>query len=278
MPRLGSLLANLYRSALRPLGRLGRDIVGLVPALIAGAGVFLIVAGLFYYLQPSTAGATVSPTPSPISLSLASFPAGLSMAPSTSGSGGSTAVATRIRIRSIVPPIDLPIAAPPPHEEFVLCNVAEYMTVDPNPPMAFPGQPRATFLYAHARATMFLPLLDAVRTATIASLMGLWVEVYTSDNLVHVYQITEVLPHVSDSSMIDRASAAKHDELWLQTSEGLFGTPNRLYVVAEPIGVLAASSADAHPQANGMVCPGNSTPICKQANGGGCRLATPPAR
>src|SRR5674476_212942 len=97
MRRLRSLMANLYRSALRPLGRVGRDIVGLVPALIAGAGVFLIVAGLFYYLQPSTAGATESPTPSPPTLSLASFPAGLSMAPSASGSGGPTAVATRIR-------------------------------------------------------------------------------------------------------------------------------------------------------------------------------------
>jgi hypothetical protein len=272
MRRLRSLLAFLFRSALRPIARVGGDIMGLVPALIAGAGVFLIVAGLFYYLQPATAGATASPTPTASALSFASFPT-LSMAPSASGSGGPTAVATRIRIRSIVPPIDLPIEAPPPHEEFVLCGVAEYMTVDPNPPMAYPGQPRATFLYAHARVNMFLPLLDAVRKNDIASLMGLWVEVYTSDDQVHVYQITEVLPHVSDSSMIDRASSAKHDELWLQTSEGVYGTPGRMYVVAEPIGVLAASPADAHPVANGVVCPGNSTPICKQADGGGCRHA-----
>jgi hypothetical protein len=277
MKRLRRLLAFLYRAALRPVGRVGRDLVGLVPALIAGAGVFLIVAGLFYYLQPASTNAAASPTPSPTAFSMASFPAGYTMAPATSSNGGTAAIATRVRIRSIVPPIDLPIVAPPANEEFVLCNVAEYMTMDPANPMAYPGLSRATFLYAHARASMFLPLLTAVRNDAIASLMGLWVEVYTSDDVVHVYQISEVIPHITDSSMIDRAAAAKKDELWLQTSEGGYGTPGRLYLVAQPIGTLAANHADAHPVANPVICPGKSTPVCQSPNGGGCRTPDPGA-
>jgi hypothetical protein len=276
MRRVRSLLLRLYGSAVRPLGRIGGDLLGLVPALIAGAGVFLVVAGLFYYLQPADASAGNSPSPSPIPLSVASFPAGLSLAPSTGPSAGGSsaltgAVATRIRIRAIVPPIDLPIVHPPANEEFVLCNTAEYMVIDPAKPMAFPGLPRATFLYAHARAGMFLPLLTAERNNTMASLIGLWVEIYTDDNQDHVYQITEVIPHVNDSSEIDRASAATSDQLWLQTSEGPMGTTGRMYVVAQPIGVLAASQADAHPAGQGNVCP--DAPICKHVGDGACRPA-----
>jgi hypothetical protein len=267
MRRLLSLLPRLYRSAFRPLGRLGGDLLGLVPALIAGAGVFLVVAGLFYYLQPADASPGGSPSGSPTSLSVTSFPAGLSLAPSTSpgasGSGGLNG--------AIVPPIDLPIVQPPGNEEFVLCNTAEYMIIDPTKPMAFPGLPRATFLYAHARAGMFLPLLDAVRNNNIASLMGLWVEIYTNDNQDHVYQITEVIPHIDNSSEIDRASAATSDQLWLQTSEGPMGTTGRMYVVAQPIGVLAASQADAHPTGKGNICP--DAPICKHVGDGACRPA-----
>lgn len=242
-----------------------------MPALIAGAGVFLVVAGLFYYLQPAPANSNASPSPSPMAFAISTFPGHVSIAPSVSGSGSPAAIATRIRIRAIVPPIDLPVVTPPPNEEFVLCNVAEYMTIDPTKPLAYPGLPRATFLYAHARTSMFLPLLDAVRKNNIASLMGLWVEVYTADNQDHVYQVTEVNPHISDSSLIDRASAATTDQLWLQTSEGAYGTPGRMYVVAQPIGVLAASPADAHPTGTGNVCP--DAPICKHVGDGACRPA-----
>jgi hypothetical protein len=271
MRRLRSLSGILHHAALRPLGRLGGDLLGLVPALIAGAGVFLVVAGLFYYLQPASANSNASPSPSPTALAISTFPGRISLAPSAGGSGGPAAIATRIRIRSIVPPIDLPVVTPPPNEEFVLCNAAEYMVIDPTKPLAYPGLARATFLYAHARATMFLPLLDAVRKNNIASLMGLWVEVYTADNQDHVYQVTEVIPHITDSSQIDRASGAKADQLWLQTSEGAFGTPGRMYVVAQPIGVLAASPADAHPTGTGNVCP--DAPICKHVGDGACRPA-----
>jgi hypothetical protein len=42
-----------------------------------------------------------------------------------------------------------------------------------------------------------------------------------------------------------------------------------MQVVADPVGVLAASPADAHPTGHGNVCP--DAPKCKTANGGGCK-------
>jgi hypothetical protein len=44
-----------------------------------------------------------------------------------------------------------------------------------------------------------------------------------------------------------------------------------MYVVAQPIGVLAASQADAHPTGKGSVCP--DAPICKHVGDGACRPA-----
>src|ERR1035437_8127253 len=52
---LGCLSMRRLRPIIRPIARLSGDLLGLVPALLAGAGVFLLVAGLFYYLQPVAA-------------------------------------------------------------------------------------------------------------------------------------------------------------------------------------------------------------------------------
>jgi hypothetical protein len=101
-------------------------------------------------------------------------------------------------------------------------------------------------------------------------MVGMWVEVYTADNQDHVYQISEVIRHVpADSTAFDRPLAAKTDQLWLQTSEGPLKSSTKLQVVAEPIGVLAASPADAHPTGKGDVCP--DAPPCKTSTDTGCR-------
>ena len=247
------------------------DLVGILPALLAGAGVFLVVAGLFYYLQPASAdSAAASPTPT-LSVAPYSLPPRLSAAPSTSA-GATAAIATRIRIPALA--IDLPIVAAPANEEFPLCNVAEYAVLDK--PMAYPGLPQATYIYAHARglpkysANMFLPLLTQSKINSGAAMIGMWVEVYTADNQRHVYQMSQVIRHVPDSSSaFDGAIAAKTDQLWLQTSEGTIHDPLKMQVVAQPVGVLAASSADAHPTGQGNIC--SDAPKCKSPNGGGCR-------
>jgi hypothetical protein len=267
MRRLRSLLSFIYRRILRPAGRAAGDVFGLVPALLAGAGVFLVVAGLFYYLQPAAADtADATPTLSAASVAPYSLPPLSSLSPSA-GTSVSAAIATRVTIPALA--IDVPVVAPPPNEEFPLCNAAEYAILDK--PLAFPGLPQATYIYSHARtAGMFLPLLIQSKINNGAAMIGMWVEVYTADNQRHVYQITQVIRHVPDSpTAFDGAIAATADQLWLQTSEGTIHNPLKMQVVAEPVGVLAASPADAHPAGQGNICP--DAPKCKSPQGGGCK-------
>ena len=267
MRRLRSFLRFTYGRILRPIGRATGDLIGLVPALLAGAGVFLVVAGLFYYLQPAAAdSADAAPTLPAQSAAPYTLPPLASLSPSA-GTSVSAAIATRVTIPALG--IDLPVVAPPANEEFPLCNAAEYAIIDK--PMAFPGLPQATYIYAHARTGgMFLPLLNEAKVNNGAAMIGMWVEVYTDDNQDHVYQISKVVRHVPDaSSAFDAAIAATTDQLWLQTSEGTIHDPLKMQVVADPVGVLAASPADAHPTGRGNVCP--DAPKCKTANGVGCK-------
>ncbi len=253
-------------SFIRPIARLLGDLLSLVPALLAGAGVFLIVAGLFYYLQPVAAGSSATASASPSEpIALYSLPPLKSPGPSGSAKI-QAAIATRIEVPALG--IDLPVITSPPHEEFPLCNVAEYLSLDRI--LAYPGLPQTTYIYAHAQKGMFLPLLTASRVSNGAAMLGLWAVVYTDDNQRHVYEITQVIRGVSaDASSLDRPLGATTDQLWLQTSEGSKDSSTKLQVVAQPIGILAASQADAHPPGQGNVCP--TAPKCKTSDGGGCR-------
>jgi hypothetical protein len=114
-----------------------------------------------------------------------------------------------------------------------------------------PGQGRATYLYAHAREGMFLPLLEASRTKKGKKMLGMVVEVWTSDDQRFLYEIVEVRPH---QLTLDDAFAATEDELWLQTSEGPKGTPGKLQVVARPISQEASDHASAHPKPHPVAC------------------------
>jgi hypothetical protein len=277
MRRLRSLLRSVgtrlrpvrsvARKILHPFGGIARDLIGLVPALVVAAGVFLIAAGLFNYLQP----AEVQPTATPTDIALATPSPSFSLAPSGSVSPSSSAVtgaavATRIVIPALR--IDLPIVHSPQNEQFPLCNAAEYLTLDRE--YAYPGLPQATYIYAHARTNMFLPLLTTSKQNNGQAMIGMSVEVYTADNQRHIYEISQVIRHVADkSSSLDRPLSAKTDELWLQTSEGPFETSTKLQVLATPVGVLAADYASAHPTSQGNVCP--DAPRCTAANQGGCR-------
>ncbi len=253
-------------SIIRPIARLSGNLLGLVPALLTGAGVFLIVAGLFYYLQPVAAQpyAEASAGPSE-AIAIYSLPPRQSPGPSGSAKA-QAAIATRIEVPALS--IDLPIVTSPPNEAFPLCNVAEYMTLDKV--LAYPGLPQATYIYAHAQKGMFLTLLTASRVSNGDAMYGMLAVVYTDDNQRHIYKISEVIRGVSPSpSSLDRPSGATTDQLWLQTSEGPKETSTKLQVVAQPIGVLAASQADAHPPGKGNVCPG--APKCKTSGASGCR-------
>jgi hypothetical protein len=223
----------------------------LVPALLTAFGVTLLAAGLLSLtsgvtadslVTPAPSVATLAPTASPL-ITLPPFESG--GVPTASPTASADRVATRIRIAALK--IDLAVVAPPPGDKaYPYCNVAMYLE-----DLGQPGQGRATYLYAHARTGMFLPLLDASLVQNGRSLLGMVVEVWTSDNQRFLYDITEVRRHQTD---LNDAANAKSEQLWLQTSEGPKGTIPKLQVVAEPLSQEAADPADAHPAAKPLVC------------------------
>jgi len=152
------------------------------------------------------------------------------------------AVATRIAIPSLR--IDLPIVKP--GSGYPLCNVAMYIQQ-----LSQPREAGVTLIYAHARAGMFLPLLERSKASNGASLLGATVKVWTSNNLVSTYEITRVRRHVTS---LDGVFGSGAEQLWIQTSEGPRGTVAKLIVVAKRIGYAAATAEDAHPVPHPVVC------------------------
>jgi hypothetical protein len=179
-----------------------------------------------------SSGANATPKPRPTAT-----PAG------TSGSG------SRVASRVVIPAlnIDLPVVRPPGGPTtYPLCNVAMYIQN-----LSQPGLPGATYLYAHARAGMFLPLLEQSKINNGRGMLGMLVQVYTADNKYFLYEISEVRRH--QLTLADAVNATDQ-ELWLQTSEGPRGTPGKLQVIATPINNGPASAADARPTPHPVVC------------------------
>jgi sortase (surface protein transpeptidase) len=226
----------------------------LLPAILTALGVTFIAAGLLSYTNTASAvdpsnvpdPTTVAALPSP---SLITIPA---PSPKPSGTGSPSAspvaidhVATRVVIPALH--IDLPIVKPPGGSNtYPLCNVAMYIQE-----LHQPGQPGATYIYAHARTGMFLPLLDQSKINNGAGMKGDLVQVYTSDNMLYEYVISEVRRHITT---LDAATADPEEKLWLQTSEG-FHIPQKLQVIATPLDVQAGiDPAVAQPKPHPVVC------------------------
>jgi hypothetical protein len=224
----------------------------IIPAFLTALGVAFLAAGLMSITSPVVAdplatpspsvGAAAQPTPSPrITLP----PLGSASTPSVSPSTPVDRVATRVRIAALK--IDLPVIR---GSGYPLCNVASYYA---SPVLGQPGQGRATYLYAHARTGMFLPLLTASKVSNGKKMIGMVVEVWTSDDQRFLYVITQVLRHVPYDDVFLKPFAAKGEELWLQTSEGV-GTQPKLQLVAELLSQEAAEHADANPVAKPLNC------------------------
>jgi hypothetical protein len=235
----------------------------LLPALVTALGVTLVAAGLLNLNGPVDAGGTavVSPTTPPIltpepTATPSDRPSGssgpASSSPDASGTPDASATAdasARVSTRVVVPAlgIDLPVVKPPGGAStYPLCDVAMYIQQ-----LSQPGLPGATYLYAHAREGMFLPLLTASQVNDGAAMIGMLVEVYTSDDRLFLYEITEVRRH---QLTLDDAVAATTSQLWLQTSEGPKGTPQKLQVIAQPLSDGPADDAAAHPTPHPVVC------------------------
>ena len=128
---------------------------------------------------------------------------------------------------------------------YPLCNVALYLST-----LAQPGERGVTFIFAHARTGMFLPLLTASKVNNGKAMVGAIVQVWTNDNKLHTYQITKVLRH----SYVFPDYDPNAESLFLQTSEGPHGTPNKLVIVAKRISVTSATYATAHPTPHPVRC------------------------
>ncbi len=225
-----------------------------LPALLTALGVVFLTGGLLSLTSPVTADPLRSPSPTigtsaePTETPLITFPPFLSdAAPSTSPTPPADRVATRVRIAALE--IDLPVILQKTRK--VPCNVAMYTD---DPAIGQPGEGRATYLYAHAREGMFLPLLDASKVKSGEKLLGMVVEVWTSDDQRFLYEITEVRRHVPPGAtgFIDPMAATK-EELWLQTSEGVGEAP-KLQLVAKPLSQDSADHDEANPKAKPIIC------------------------
>ncbi len=242
----------------RPMGTLiDRIRTRLIPAILTALGVMLLAAGLVNLGQSVDAGAaaTASPVPSAAGGPTAppsSGPSGVPTASPASPTPTATGVPTdRVATRVVMPGlgIDLPVVKPPGGPDaYPLCNVAMYIQE-----LSQPGLPGATYIYAHAREGMFLPLLEASKVNDGAAMVGMLVEVYTNDDRLFLYEITEVRRHVPYD--FDVLSIPDDIEiLWLQTSEG----PNKYYpklaVIAKPLSSGPADPVQAHPVPKPVVC------------------------
>jgi hypothetical protein len=220
----------------------------LAPAIVFAVGLSLVAVGLLTWVFPIAAGgaepspsamATPDPLPTPSPLTIPAPSPGASASPSAPVDA---AVATRIVIPRLR--IDLPVVEGP--EGYPWCNVAMFHS-------AFhqPGETGATFIFAHAREGMFLPLLEQSLRQNGARMLDMLVQVYTADDRVHTYTISQVLRH---QPTLDKLFAATTEQLWLQTSEGPAGTVEKLHVVATPVSVLPADAGDAHPKPRPIDC------------------------
>ena len=228
----------------------------LLPAALTAAGVTLIAAGLLNYSGSVAAEPTASAPPTIISadpgrsLPVPSLPPiDASSAPSLPvPSADPDRVATRVVVEALG--IDLPVVrARGGATAYPQCDVAMYIQE-----LAQPGSGRATYLYAHARDGMFGPIYERAilkKSGGPKSMVGMIVQVYTSDDFVHEYAVSEVRLH---QLTLDDAIRATSEELWLQTSEGPKGTPGKTQLLAKPLIVLPADHVEAHPKAKPVDC------------------------
>jgi sortase (surface protein transpeptidase) len=228
----------------------------LLPALITALGVVIMTAGLMSYGDPATAGTAVeesptievlSPTPAPTASPTVSPTASPTTAPSPSATAVASPAARVLATRVVVPALDIDLPIVKGNNGYPLCNVAMYLTE-----LGQPGEARATYLYAHARDGMFGPIYElAIQRKQGRKMLGMIVQVYTSDDRLHLYEIREVRLHQTD---LDDALAATTDQLWLQTSEGPKGTPGKTQLIAYPVSVGDADPADARPKPKPVRC------------------------
>ncbi len=131
--------------------------------------------------------------------------------------------------------------------EYPLCDVAMYL-----PQLGQPGQGRATYLYGHAQAGMFLPLLTESERNDGARMLG------HDRRGLHVATTGGSCTRSPRSGGTTGASTTRSkprtERLFLQTSEGPRGTIPKLQVVADFLSAEKADPKAAHPPARPRIC------------------------
>jgi hypothetical protein len=225
----------------------------LLPAVLTATGVSLIAAGLLTYSAPVEAAPVPNTSPDIVRASPTETiplptlpPVSSSASPSPSAPPPADRVATRVVIPALK--IDLPIVKPVGGSStYPQCDVAMYIKE-----LHQPGQGGATYLYAHARDGMFGPIYHlAIEVKKPQKMLGMLAQVYTSDDQLFEYYVTEVRLH--QTSLAD-AIGATTEQLWLQTSEGPKGTVGKTQLLAELLFVQPADHADAHPIPHPVNC------------------------
>ena len=247
---------EIAQARVGPARRLARRL----PVLLAIAGVALVVAGSMVMINrppdlgPGTVALSSDP-PDTIPPLISAFPSETpvptlspSLAPSDTPVPTPTPVNhTATRIVFTRARVDLPIITAPINEKFPYCDVAERMAY-----YSVPGAGWVTYLYAHATHYMFGGLLAASWKAN-SYLMGQQIQIYTSDNLVYTYAVTEIHRHVAYNSFAV-ANTLVGESLILQACENNDAKGPKLIVVARPVKVASASQAAAHPHTAPRVC------------------------
>jgi hypothetical protein len=245
----------------RPAAAVNAARTRLLPALLTALGVVLLTAGLLSYADPTTAGAVVEASPTTVESTPDPVATPSIEAPSPSVDPGETptakptettgpAHATRVVVPALK--IDLPVVGGP--NGYPFCNVAMYIDNLGKPlgDLGQPGRGIATYLFAHARDGMFGPIYEqAIQKHQPEKMLGMIVQVYTSDDKLYLYEIDKVLLHQLD---LDAAFEADTEQLWLQTSEGPKGTPGKTQLRAHLLSVGDADPGDAHPKAKPVKC------------------------
>jgi hypothetical protein len=153
--------------------------------------------------------------------------------------------ATRVRIPQqdvLGRGIDLAVVRSP--NGYPYCNVAMYMGA-----LNQPTEPGVTFIYAHARKGMFLPLLNEWNQNRGSQMIGMKVYVWTSNNIRHTY----VIDKVWKSKTMDGVFKT-NERLWLQTSTGPNFTYPKLFLEGRRVASEPSSWTDAHPTARIVRC------------------------
>lgn len=235
------IVARLTRFLAHFLVRLG-------PAVVTATGVALVVGGLLTY--DATAGSVLVPTPNPTATpEVAATATPLPII--SSGTPGPTSLPTGTASRIVIPAMRIDLAIVKGNIGFPYCNVAMYMG-----PLSQPGRPGTTYIFAHARVETFLRILTlSERGDDGASMVGMLVEVYTTDARLYLYEIDAVRRHVTTNGFVALPpDIGDVQDLILQTSEGNRFTEGKLQLHAAYLYSQGVDGAEANPVPHPVIC------------------------